>query len=190
LAQAEAKHANFDSKNTHFKSKYASLAEVIDTIKMILAKNDLAVLQEPECRDGQHVLVTLVLHKSGQFFEYEMKLNPKSDDPQGLGSAITYGKRYTLTGILCIAAEEDDDGNAASQPNPHITNTNVSSIKPSEETKKQITDHLLKLNSEEEVRKFWPAAVSRLGISKGMKEYDELTQQFNQRITQLKAVAA
>jgi len=143
-AQGEAKHANFDSQNPHFKSKYASLPEVIDAMKGVLAKHELAVMQMPEHREEKHYLTTRVIHKSGQWIETEMMLNPVKNDPQGVGSSITYGKRYSLTGILCIASEEDDDGNAASYHAP-VSALNVNEIKAK----------VSKINSKEEATKYW-----------------------------------
>lgn len=118
-AQADAVNAAFDSVNPHFRNKYASLAEVISTMKPVLAKHGLAVIQLPAFRqDVGPVLVTRIVHKSGEWMEDEYPINPVKNDPQGFGSAITYARRYTLPGILMIASEEDDDGNAASQRQP------------------------------------------------------------------------
>jgi len=183
-AQGEAQHANFDSKNPHFKSKYASLAEVIDTMKAVLAKHDLAVIQLPEHREVGHVLMTRILHKSGQFIESEMLLNPIKNDPQSVGSSITYGKRYSLIGILCIASEDDDDGNRASH-GPNVTPSQAKSI-TMEEVKKQ----LAALESEDAVRKYFPAGASKLCAMKGSDDYKQLTALCQARIAELSAAVA
>lgn len=184
IAQGEAQHANFDSKNPHFKSKYASLAEVIDTLKPVLAKNDLGIYQMPEYREGLgHVLVTRLFHKSGQFIESEMQLNPVKSDPQGVGSSITYGKRYSLTGVLCIASEEDDDGNAASHA-PNVTPVQARAV-----TKEQVLKHLNSLNAEDDIRKFFPSAITRLGFMKGSDEYSEMVKEFTKRTNEVKPAA-
>ena len=180
--QSEAQHANFDSKNPHFKSKYASLAEVIDTVKPILAKHELAVIQLPAFRESiGHVLCTRILHKSGQWIEEEMRLNPIKDDPQGLGSSLTYSRRYSIPGVAMIASEEDDDGNSASHA-PNVTTVQAKAF-----TKEQVIKHLHSLNTEDDIRKFFPAAITRLGFMKGSTEYSEIVNAFTNRTNEVKA---
>lgn len=130
-AQAELKPAAFDSTNPHFKSRYASLAAVLDAVRGVAAKNQLAYLfSPPRTHDRQMVkaidkdgkeydeywcLVTTacrVLHSSGQFVEGECTL-PALDTSHGIGGASTYGKRYCLSALFAVAADEDDDGNSA-----------------------------------------------------------------------------
>ncbi len=183
--QGEAQHANFDSKNPHFKSKYASLAEIIDTVKPILAKHELAVIQLPAYREGiGHMLCTRILHKSGQWIEEEMRLNPIKDDPQGLGSSLTYSRRYSIPGVAMIASEEDDDGNAASH-GPNVTPVQAKAV-----TKDQVIKHLNSLHSEDDIRKFFPSAITRLGFMKGSNEYNEIVKVFTQRTNEVKSVAS
>lgn len=182
--QGEAEHANFDSKNPHFKSKYASLAEVIDTVKPILARHELAVIQLPGYREGiGHVLCTRILHTSGQWIEEEMKLNPIKDDPQGLGSSLTYSRRYSIPGVAMIASEEDDDGNAASHA-PNVTPVQARAV-----TKEQVLKHLNSLNAEDDIRKFFPSAITRLGFMKGSYEYSEIVKEFTRRTNEVKPAA-
>jgi len=183
--QAEAEHANFDSKNPHFKSKYASLAEVIDTVKPILAKHELAVIQLPAYREAiGHVLCTRILHKSGQWIEEEMKLNPIKDDPQGLGSSLTYSRRYSIPGVAMIASEEDDDGNAASHA-PNVTPVQARAV-----TKEQVMKHLNTLTTEEDIRKFFPAAIARMNLMKPSEEYNDMVKEFTKRTNDVKSIAA
>lgn len=182
--QGEAQHANFDSKNPHFKSKYASLAEVIDTVKPILAKHELAVIQLPGYREGiGHVLCTRILHKSGQWIEEEMKLNPIKDDPQGLGSSLTYSRRYSIPGVAMIASEDDDDGNAASH-GPNVTPIQAKAV-----TKEQVLKHLQSLHTEDDIRKFFPSAITRLCFMKGSDEYSEIVKAFTQHTNDVKKAA-
>ena len=178
--QAESTHANFDSKNPHFKSKYASLSEVIDTAKPVLAKHGLAVIQLPSFRDNiGHVLCTRIVHKSGQWIEDEMRLNPIKDDPQGLGSALTYARRYSIPGVCMIASEDDDDGNAASHK------PNVSTIQAKAVSMEEIKKQLAALNTEDEVRKFFPLGRSQLNAMQGSNEFKELTALCQARIAEL-----
>lgn len=115
-AQSEMPTANKDGNNPHFKSKYATLQSVVETCKPILTKHGLAITQtfEPSC-DGVSIITTLV-HESGQYISGSLFLKPAKNDPQGYGSAITYGRRYAWAAILGMVADEDDDGNEASAP--------------------------------------------------------------------------
>lgn len=102
-----------DSNNPFFKSKYASLSNILDVIDMPLNECGLSVIQMPS---GEHELTTILMHESGQYIGDTYKMRPTKDDPQGLGSAITYQRRYALGSILSLNIDEDDDGNQASTP--------------------------------------------------------------------------
>jgi hypothetical protein len=115
-AQGVMPNAKKDSENPFFHSKYADLTSVIDAAKKPLADNGLSILQLTSS-DGDFVRVqTILLHLSGQWIGETLALHPVKTDPQGLGSAITYGRRYSYSAIIGMASEEDDDGNAASHP--------------------------------------------------------------------------
>lgn len=113
-AQGEVENAKKVSNNPHFKSKYADLATIWDVIREPLTRNGLSVLQMPcEAPDGKVGLVTHVLHTSGQSISEKYFIGLKdANNPQQVGSALTYMKRYTLLGVAGIASE-DDDGEAA-----------------------------------------------------------------------------
>lgn len=105
------------STNPAFKSKYADLAAVIEAVLPALHNNGFALMQPPHS-DGALVEVeTLLLHESGGYVRSSLGLRPTKQDPQGIGSAVTYGRRYALQSIAGIAPE-DDDGNAASAKAP------------------------------------------------------------------------
>lgn len=110
-AQAEMKNATLNKVNPHFKSKYADLAQIRDTVTPALSKNGIAVTQGTDTVDGGIVVVTRLIHKSGQWLESRFPIN--FDKPQAMGSAYTYAKRYSLAAICNIAADEDDDANSA-----------------------------------------------------------------------------
>lgn len=114
-AQQAIQPAKKDSVNPHFKSAYASLQSVWDAARPVLAPNGLAISQGFTAGDGSAVTITTTLiHKSGQWIRSALTMTPQRADPQGIGSAITYGRRYGLSAMLGIVADEDDDGNAAS----------------------------------------------------------------------------
>lgn len=101
--------------NPAFKSKYADLSEVVEATLPALNANGIGVIQAPGY-DGELASITTVfLHESGASVTGVLHLRPSKSDPQGLGSAITYGRRYSLL-AMTGAAPEDDDGNAASAP--------------------------------------------------------------------------
>ena len=115
-AQGNMEAITKDNENGGFKgSKYADLATVVDAIVPALNKAGIAVLQSPAF-DGEMVTITTtLLHESGASVTSDLKLRPSKADPQGVGSAITYGRRYSLLAVAGVAPE-DDDGNAASGP--------------------------------------------------------------------------
>ncbi|MBQ9407428.1 MAG: ERF family protein [Desulfovibrio sp.] len=114
-AQGELPAAVKNAQNPHLKNKYADIKAVYDAIRDVLPKHGLAVVQTMLPTDGTkaHVRTTLA-HSSGQWFAGEcvMPLD-RQGGAQGMGSAITYARRYSLAAIVGVVSDEDDDGNAA-----------------------------------------------------------------------------
>jgi ERF superfamily len=92
---------------------YAELSHIIEITRPFLVKHGLSVSQ-PLQEDG--TVLTLLIHESGQYIESKLKITGETT-PQGIGSAITYARRYSYTSILGIVAESDDDGNGAAGNN-------------------------------------------------------------------------
>lgn len=114
-AQGEIKHATKEIDNSFFKSKYADLSACVDVAKMPLSRNGLSIVQIPDFDKEGVWMITLLMHSSGQWMRSYYPVKPVKNDPQGLGSAITYARRYAycaMTGV--VASGEDDDGNEAS----------------------------------------------------------------------------
>ena len=113
-AQAKIKGAVKDSENPFFKSKYADLESVWGAIREPFTSNGLSVTQltNSETTDGV-VIETVLMHESGEWISSHLLMKPVKNDPQGVGSAITYGRRYGLQAIAGVCPE-DDDGNKAS----------------------------------------------------------------------------
>lgn len=112
-AQADMGAVVKDAANPAFKSKYASLANVVDAVLPALNANGLAVIQSPSF-DGEVLTVeTMLIHAEGGYARASLAVRPGKPDAQGIGSAITYLRRYALMSIAGVAPE-DDDGNAAS----------------------------------------------------------------------------
>lgn len=105
-----------NSVNPHFKSKYADLNSLLEASAQALAANDLVIVQMPSQDAIGYYVETTLYHTSGEFLSGKTYINPTKNDPQGLGSAITYAKRYGLGSLLGLNGEPDDDGNAASVP--------------------------------------------------------------------------
>ena len=112
-AQKQMTFAAKDSKNPHFKNTYAGLPAVIDAVKDALNDNGICFLQTPSpSDDGRLHLVTRLLHATGEWIEDTAVCPMPKQDAQGLGSAMTYLRRYSLASI-CGLYQDDDDGEAA-----------------------------------------------------------------------------
>ena len=112
--QSQMMNAGKDAKNLFFKSKYATLNSVWEAIKDALLANDLTALQPISNADGRPVVKTIVMHKSGQFITSECPIVcAKQNDPQAMGSAITYARRYSLASMFGVMTDEDDDAEKA-----------------------------------------------------------------------------
>lgn len=92
-----------------YEYKYADLSTIWEKIRGNLTDNGLSVIQSPSSRQGEAMLATLVAHSSGQWVEDEMPLKITQDTPQGQGSAITYARRYALSAMLGLVADDDND---------------------------------------------------------------------------------
>lgn len=120
---AEVENPKNTSVNPQFRSKYAPLDVVINTVRPIMAKHGLSYLQSTGSEGENIIIKTMILHESGEWIETDPLILPgyqikgggaKEWNAQGAGSAITYGRRYSLTAALGISSEDDDDGNAQS----------------------------------------------------------------------------
>lgn len=112
-AQGMMKGALKDVTNPYFKSKYADLSSVWEACREALSSNGLAVVQTNETDDAV-VIETVLLHSSGEWIAGRLRMIPKEPTPQGVGSCITYARRYALAAMVGVAPE-DDDGNEASK---------------------------------------------------------------------------
>ena len=119
-----------DSENPFFKSKYFDINKIIQVVNPLLSKNNLVLLQP--IKDGKQYSI-IVDSETTESVESELAL-PTISDPQKLGSAVTYYRRYTLQSLLGLQAE-DDDANASSKEvnkpksKPKATNENIKAVK-------------------------------------------------------------
>ena len=105
-----------DAINPFYKSKYATLDTIWETIRKPLSDSGLSVAQTMGLSGDKSILETTLYHTSGEWISGTQLVNPVKDDPQSLGSAISYARRYSLSAILGIVADEDDDANIATKP--------------------------------------------------------------------------
>ncbi len=119
-AQAEVENATKGSTNPHFKSKYADLAEVLNTVRPTFSKHGLSILQSTGFEGSLVSVETVIAHATGGFVSSVASCVPAKSDAQGIGAATTYLRRYGLAAMTGVA-QEDDDGQAASharEPEP------------------------------------------------------------------------
>lgn len=163
-AQGELSHAVKDSENAGFKqggraSKYADLTSVWNAAKPVLKANDLAALQDVVCNDAGMGVRTRLLHKSGQWIEFDPPIIPlEKKNAHGAGSVLTYGRRYSLSAALGVVADEDDDGNAASQaPGNDVADAQPIKTKNAagiSEARSWVREHIRDLESSEDGAEF------------------------------------
>ena len=114
LAQGEVENATKSATNPHFKSRYADLAEVLNTVRPTFARHGLAIMQSVSTEQQLVTVATTIAHKEGGFVTSSLSCPAPTSKVQDLGSIVTYLRRYSLSAMAGIS-QEDDDGNAASQ---------------------------------------------------------------------------
>ena len=137
LAQAAMTGAVKDSTNPFFKSKYSDLKAVWDDIRKPFADNQLSVIQMPAGGVGSVKVITQITHNSGQWVRSRLTMVPVKNDPQGIGSCITYARRYALAAMAGVY-QIDDDGNKGSATGEQISTDPVDLKKVEEMSDKAI----------------------------------------------------
>jgi hypothetical protein len=130
-AQKEMGKLSKDAENPFFKSKYASLENVLDLVKPVYLNHGIAIMQGGGFRlDRPEFLnvMTRLIHESGQWIETDFPIPLSKQDPQAAGSASSYGRRYGLKAIASLA-EADDDAQSSSIEDPRQDRTDAS-LKP------------------------------------------------------------
>lgn len=113
-AQAEIDNPHKNAQNPHFKNSYADLAEIINTVRPVLSRHGLSVVQLPGWNDGRVTVETILTHESGEWISGMAESPIGKADAQAVGSATTYLRRYSMAAV-CMVAQEDDDGQSATQ---------------------------------------------------------------------------
>ena len=124
-AQEALKPIAKDGKNPAFRSRYATLDGIMETVRPALAAHGLAVVQgvvHPETGEGGRLVGIMVetrlVHTSGEWLASVVPVPVAKGDAHGLGSALSYGRRYGISALLALSTDEDDDGNAAAKAPP------------------------------------------------------------------------
>lgn len=122
-AQGAIKPIPKDGKNPAFRSRYATLDAIMEAVRPALTANGLALVQgvkHPDTNeDGKLVGITVesrIVHTSGEWVASVVPVPVVKADAHGLGSALSYGRRYGISALLALTTDDDDDGNAAATP--------------------------------------------------------------------------
>ena len=116
-AQAEMETAGKTNSNPFFKSRYADLAEVVNSSRAVLTKHGISVSQIIDFDEVSQILISILAHSSGQFIQSRARIQPPKNDVQTFGSYITYLRRYSYAALVgVVVQDEDDDGEKATQP--------------------------------------------------------------------------
>ena len=107
-AQGEIENATKDSKNDHFRNRYASLAAVLEEIRPVFSKHGLVLTQDAVYEGEMVGVMTTVAHKSGQWKRSVLLCKPVKAGPQEIGSVLTYFRRYAAAAVAGISQEDDD----------------------------------------------------------------------------------
>jgi hypothetical protein len=137
-AQAVMVSAKFNRVNPHFKNRYADFTSIMDACRKPLSDNGLATMQYCETINDKLVLTTMLAHTSGEWIKSYFPLNPLNMTSQAIGSAMTYAKRYSLSAMLGIVSDDEDDDGEASHGRPQT--------KPTERTKQESVQQAQKSN--------------------------------------------
>lgn len=125
-AQASMRTAKKDSLNPHFKSKYADLTATWEACREALSANGLSVAQTTKITGAQGVvIVTRLMHVSGEWLRGELFIPVTKYDAQGIGSAMSYGRRYGLSAMVGVAADDDDGETAVERAPTQPSNVQV-----------------------------------------------------------------
>jgi hypothetical protein len=139
--QSEVKQPEKTGENPHFKSRYVTLDGTVKVIHECAPKHGLSFTQMPVSDENGVGVVTVIFHQSGQFIEFDPFILPlDKKTAQGVGSALTYSKRYSISAAFGIVSDIDDDGNEATDHAPKPNKTQVATEKQLNLINKLIAD--------------------------------------------------
>ncbi|HEY9752543.1 MAG TPA: ERF family protein [Coleofasciculaceae cyanobacterium] len=120
-----------DKNNSHYNAKYASLDSVLASVQPALCSEGLAIIQTIEMQEGKLILLTELIHESGQSRSSLYPL-PDNADSAKFASALTRGRRYTVCALLSVSADEDTDNSGSSTPSngTHMISASYGGVQP------------------------------------------------------------
>jgi len=183
--QIKVSKVNKDATNPFFKSKYASLSNIQDAIATPLEESGISYMQFP---DGQHGLTTIIMHESGEWLQSTYTMKPVKDDPQGIGSSITYQKRYALAGALALNIDDDDDANTATHGGKTPEKAVDNNRREAETLQRNLNSILSKIAQAETVEAL--TEIKQDAIKKGVGEVKEFKVSAMARFKELTLVTA
>lgn len=140
-AQSEMGAVHKDQDNPYFRSKFAGLSTVWEAVKPSLTKNGLSVVQMPSSDERGYYVETMLLHASGQWLKNRTYMRPVKDDPQGIGSLISYARRYALQAMTMVCPEDDDGEQAMGRDSkPVVSSQPVKKVETPKQVDKPATE--------------------------------------------------
>jgi hypothetical protein len=150
-AQKVMKGAAKDSTNPFYKSKYADLGSCIEAGKEALCQNGLCIAQTMEPLGDKICIATILGHTSGQWVKSLLPMPIEKGDPQTLGKAIAYCRRYAYAAIISLYQEDDDAESSMNRDKKPVQS--YAPRKISEEQCAELDELLREVDNEEYVRK-------------------------------------
>lgn len=175
-AQGDMKPAGFDATNPHFRSKYATLASIMESCRTALSQNQIAIVQGTSVVEDRVIVTTMLIHASGEFISDQLSMNIIKDSPQAIGSAITYARRYSLASLAGVVSDEDDDAEAA-MPRSQAKENAQKAAKPA-----QVTN----LDEHKKTRVSNPKAESAEKGEKSPQKSDKVAEQTQKRVQKIR----
>lgn len=179
-AQLEVENATKGAVNPHFRTRYADLAEVLNTVRPVFARHGLSIIQSTSCDSAMVHVTTTLAHKGGGYVTAISSCVPAKWDAQGVGAATTYLRRYSLAAIAGVA-QEDDDGNSAAHHRPMPPPPAPAALKPADESalieildKVEIAQSDAELASLREAIKALPATARKIAVEAGTRRKAQL----------------
>lgn len=174
-AVAEIRNANKNAKNPHLGNTYANLSSVLEAIQPI-SQFGMTLFHLVDGTNEEVRVTCMLVHESGEFLSCTLGVKPDKNNAQGIGSAITYARRYTAAAMLGIT-QEDDDGNEASGVREDHGNKPTRAAKPtakpsakSDDKTEAAVDELVKLLGDARTDEDLKALMPRLSAAKAKKD--------------------
>ncbi len=143
-AQSAMGGAKKDSTNPHFRTAYADLASVWDACRAPLANAGLSIVQLVSSDPTHAIIETILAHSSGEWVSSLLAVPLTKADAQGLGSAITYGRRYALAAIVGVCPADDDAEAAVARPTQRTAQPTQRAQEPDDVPMKHVGDKFRK----------------------------------------------